>query len=102
MEEDIQNHSPTVMFRGTPCTCRAIVLASNFKELCNILIPDKFVRQSVNMYIYFACLSVCPFESDQAQILCGTSYDPRENLWNIKIEIKFLEYSWIFLENAPI
>ena len=20
MEEDIQNHSPTVMFRGTPCT----------------------------------------------------------------------------------
>ena len=22
MEEDIQNHSPTVMFRGTPCTIR--------------------------------------------------------------------------------
>ena len=21
MEEDIQNYSPTVMFRGTPCSC---------------------------------------------------------------------------------
>ena len=27
MEEDIQNHSPTVMFRGTPCS--SINLKSN-------------------------------------------------------------------------
>ena len=27
MEEDIQNDSPTVMFRGTPCTCfKSIVI----------------------------------------------------------------------------
>ena len=39
------------------------------------------------------CLSVCPFESrkiqngwiHRAQILCGTSHDLREGLWNIKI-----------------
>ena len=26
MEEDILNHSPTVMFRGTPCICNCIII----------------------------------------------------------------------------
>ena len=38
------------------------------------------------------CLSVCPFVSnkrqngwtDRAQILCGTSHDPREGFWIIE------------------
>ena len=46
------------------------------------------------IYIYFACLFfVCLFVSnkrqngwiDRAQIFCGTSRDPREGLWMIKI-----------------
>ena len=27
MEEDIQNHSPTVMFRGTPCSTKNVQLS---------------------------------------------------------------------------
>ena len=46
------------------------------------------------LYMYFACLGVCRFVSnkrqngiaDRAQILCVTSHDPMEGLWNIKIE----------------
>ena len=60
---------------------------------------------------YFACLSVEMFVSnkhqngwtDRAHIICGTSHDPREDLWNIKIgKRKFLGNSWIFFENAQI
>ena len=38
MEEDIQNYSPALMFRGTPCTCSAkkqLILIFTF---CRILI----------------------------------------------------------------
>ena len=46
------------------------------------------------LYMYFSCLGVCRFVSnkrqngiaDRAQILCVTSHDPMEGLWNIKIE----------------
>ena len=44
--------------------------------------------KALYQYIYFACLSVCLFvtdkrqngETDWAQILCGTSHDPREGI----------------------
>ena len=47
----------------------------------------------VYLYINLACLSVCLFVSnkpqngwtDRAQIFCGTSREPREGLWIIKI-----------------
>ena len=53
MEEDIQNYSPTVMFRGTPCSFRKVspVLHINwslqnllytFKDV--ILVPVKAIR----------------------------------------------------------
>ena len=58
------------------------------------------------LYIYFACLSVCPFVSnkrqnggtDRAKILCGTSHDPREGLWMLEIT-KFVHKSFWFLFN---
>ena len=56
------------------------------------------MMQTFNLYINLACLSVClsvcPFVSnkrqngwtDWAQIFCGTSHDPREGLWIVKIK----------------
>ena len=55
------------------------------------------------IYIYILCLYVCLSVTDKrqngridrAQILCGTSHDPREvdhQIWK-----KILENSWIFL-----
>ena len=45
MEEDIQNHSPTVMFRGTPCSIQ-------FKEKGRKMpyVPDQQ---------YVVCLHIC-------------------------------------------
>ena len=51
-------------------------------------VPHKIWSQMVQLDIYFACLSVCPFVSnkrqndwiDRAKILCGTSNDLREGL----------------------
>ena len=71
----------------------------------------------------FVCLGVCLFASnkrqntktDRAQIFCGTSRDPREGLWMIKIVntclhqnsisikfIKILKIHEIFCENPRI
>ena len=52
------------------------------------------------------CLSVCLFVSnkrqnswtDKAQILCGTSYFPREGLWIIKISKICLHQNSIFIK----
>ena len=56
------------------------------------------------MYTLFICLSVCLFESnkrqngytDWTQILCGTSHDPREGLWMIKIKKIYTQHNSIF------
>ena len=59
------------------------------------------------LYMYFDSLGVCRFVSnkrqngiaDRAQILCVTSHDPMEGLWNIKIENlrkKILQNSCLF------
>ena len=59
------------------------------------------------LYMYFSCLGVRRFVSnkrqngiaDRAQILCVTSHDPMEGLWNIKIENlrkKILQNSCLF------
>ena len=61
-----------------------------------LLLSNSFTS---NLYINLACLSVCLFVclfvsnkrqngwTDRAQIFCGTSRDPREGLWMIKIQI---------------
>ena len=80
-----------------------------------------------NLYINLACLGVCLFVclfvsnkrkngwTDRAQIFCGTSSDPREGLWKIKISniclhqnsivikfLKILKIREIFCENPRI
>ena len=81
------------------------------------------IRKSLLLYINLACLSVCLFVSnkrqngwtDRAQIFCGTSRDPREGLWKIKISniylhqnsivikfLKILKIREIFCENPRI
>ena len=76
---------------------------SFFLMMRNFSIPI-FLRH-LYLYINLACLSVCLFVclgvclfvsnkrqngwTDRAQIFCGTSRDPREGLWMIKIKKKF-------------
>ena len=68
---------------------------------------QKFKRLSTS--IYFACLAVCLsdlFESnkrqngwtDRAQILCGTSHDPREGLWMLRITKTCIQTLLIFVK----
>ena len=65
MEEDIQNHSPTVIFRGTPCTTRLKIrmkfldnlkirkhLANKLRTSCSL------ISQSLKGY---CCESEMPF-----------------------------------------
>ena len=83
-----------------------------------------FTRINIfNLSIYLACLSVCLFVSnkrqngwtDRAQFFCGTSRDPREGLWKLKISniclhqnsivikfLKILKIREIFCENPRI
>ena len=64
---------------------------------------------SISIYIYFACLFVVSNKrqngwTDRAQILCGTSRDPREGLWMIKFSKICLYQNSIFenFENLRI
>ena len=58
------------------------------------------------LYTNLACRSVCLFASnkrqngwtDRVQILCGTSRDPREGLWIIKILIICVSKFYIFVK----
>ena len=54
MEEDIQNYSPTVMFRGTPFTrTRTSYTQTNF---CNLIIFQTFLHPTPSL-----CLTTLPF-----------------------------------------
>ena len=54
---------------------------------------EQILHLYINLACPFVCLSVCLLVSnkrqngwtDRAQIFCGTSRDPREGLWKIKI-----------------
>ena len=69
------------------------------------------INWSLRLYIYLACLAVCPFVSNKRQhIFCGTSRDPREGLLMIEfskiasIQILFLKIlkSMIFFYKIAI
>ena len=40
MEEDIQNYSPTVMFRGTPCINKEIIWKCRTKDILKVMTQD--------------------------------------------------------------
>ena len=88
-----------------------------------IYIIKLFLRSCIWLVCLFVCLGVCLFVSnkrqngwtDRAQIFCGTSKDPREGLWMIKISniclhqnsivikfLKILKIREIFCENTRI
>ena len=77
----------------------------NFKlHLLNFTITKRqFCYYTIYIEIWLVCLFVCLFASnkrqngwtDQAQIFCGTSRDPREGLWMIK-GIEYLAQTQIF------
>ena len=90
-----------------PCSKFQLVLQSTRnREL------KKYFNSEKNMYLYInlACLSVCLFVclfvsnkrqngwTDRAQILCGTSRDPREGLWMIEILNICLHQNSIFIK----
>ena len=50
MEEDIQNHPPTVMFRGTHCI---IFQVSNFRDF--VIIYEDVLRRSIKWCCYCIC-----------------------------------------------
>ena len=75
---------------------------------------EKQLVSQVNLYINLACLSVCLFVclfvsnkrqngwTDRAQIFCGTSRDPKEGLWMIKISNICLHQNLIFIKFLKI
>ena len=76
-----------------------------------ILSQWRFIRVFPRyLYINLACLSVCLFVSnkrqngwtDRAQFFCGTSRDPREGLWMIKISNICLHQNSIFIKFLKI
>ena len=66
--------------------------------------PFKYISSYLEIYIFTLCLFVCLYISnqrqngwtDQAQIFCGTSCDPREGLWMIKFSKICLHQNSIF------
>ena len=64
----------------------------------------------INLACLFVCFGVCLFVSnkrqngwtDRAQIFCGTSRDPREGLWMIKISNICLHQNSIFIKFLKI
>ena len=93
-----------------------ILFRQNFKKWLKIYNEDFYYLKNLRMctfYSYTLLVWVSVFFSsnkrqnswtDRAQILCGTSHDPREGLWNIKTGKKILENIWNFFigKNAPI
>ena len=97
-------------------------------KVCSILIftylfPESSIYKFGLSVCLFVCLSVCLFVSnkrqngwtDRAQIFCGTSREPREGLWVMKISniclhqnsivikfFKILKIREIFCENPRI
>ena len=67
---------------------------------------SRVLRELDNLYINLACLSVSNKRqngwTDRAQIFCGTSRDPREGLWMIKISNICLHQNSIFIQFLKI
>ena len=65
---------------------------------------------SFSLYTLLVWVSICLYPTNVkkaepigAQILCGTSHDPREGFWNIKIGRKKIRKNIVgFILNAPI
>ena len=49
MEEDILNYSPTVMFRGTPCSSLG-VYSGYPNKMRPELLPDTFIKQHIQRF----------------------------------------------------
>ena len=62
------------------------------QQFAHLYISTCLVCLSVRLFVYIQCQSSL---TDLAQILCGTSNDPKEGLWMVKITKigvqKFLE-----------
>ena len=79
-------------------------------RFCVLIILTNYNQILNNISIYKFSLSVCLFISnkrqngwtDRAQIFCGTSRDPREGLWMIKISNICLHQNWIFIKFLKI
>ena len=107
MEEDIQNYSPTFMFRGTPCIC----LTSNTLKYCNTIVVcictiyhyqviyfnPAWAKWNLNAWILLGPNEMYMLESclNPAWILLESSLNPAWILFESS-----LNPAWILLESC--
>ena len=58
MEEDIQNYSRTVMFRGTPCICSLQLSLKILFEFVHFFYPKTYNWSILYHVIYWQCLHI--------------------------------------------